>query len=157
MESKNIAFEAHKFIFHVKSNGNNTHNEDKSYMQYAGYSDDTFVGVVEGVRVEFAGDGYVNSIKYRTLRNASSFNPVPINQLVNANTLHYNLTEEQYKASYEAALEFARPAASLTLKEKLKYVAVSLRSYKDKYVEYSTSAPHWIDTYGYFVLKHASC
>lgn len=156
IENKRMVYEAHKFVFHVKDS-KAMNNDSTEYLKYAGYSDDTFVGDANGARVEWAGEGYVNSVKYRTLRGTLNFNPVPINQLQNADTLHYNLTEEQYKASYDAALEFSRPAANLPLKEKLKYVAVSLRVFKDKYIEYSTSAPHWIDTYGYFILKKASC
>lgn len=110
-----------------------------------------------GHRIEWADENYVRGVKLQASRNNGSFTPIPIDRLANAEILHYNLTDEQYSIAYQAALEFSRVAAHLPRREQLKFIAVGLRDYYNKYVTYSTSAPHWIDAYGFFQLKTASC
>ena len=39
----------------------------------------------------------------------------------------------------------------------MKKIALELREFFDARMEYSTTAPHFLDAYGYLVLKKASC
>ena len=83
---------------------------------------------------------------------------VPIEQLDNKSLLHWNLTDEQYRMCYEAAVQFAKPLAHLTSrKEIIKELGISLRKYTDSSISYSTEAPHFLDAYGFFITRQASC
>lgn len=88
---------------------------------------------------------------------ANTFKPVPMEKLQNLQLLHWNLSDEQLKQSYDVALEIAAPFAGLDRKLQLRHIATEIRRFTDTKVTYSTSAPHWLDAYGFFILKSASC
>ena len=83
---------------------------------------------------------------------------VSAEQLANRSLLHWNLTDEQYQQCYNVACQFAKKYQGYTSKrEILKGLANDLRSYFDRSVTYSTKAPHFLDAYGFFITKQASC
>lgn len=83
---------------------------------------------------------------------------VPIDQLANRSLLHWNLTDEQYKMCYEEALKYAKPLIGVKSKEEiLRRLASSMGSFYQREVTYSMSAPHFLDAYGFFINKSASC
>ena len=83
---------------------------------------------------------------------------VSADQLANRSLLHWNLTEEQYQQCYEAALKFAQPLAGVaSRKEIIKQLAKNMGAYYHREVTYSMSAPHFLDAYGFFITKSASC
>ena len=83
---------------------------------------------------------------------------VSADQLANRSLLHWNLTEEQYQQCYEAALKFAQPLAGVaSRKEIIKQPAKNMGAYYHREVTYSMSAPHFLDAYGFFITKSASC
>ncbi len=83
---------------------------------------------------------------------------VPMDQLQNKALLHWNLTDDQYTQCYSAALQFVQPLAHLrNRKEIIRELAVSLRKFSDSQVTYSSEAPHFLDAYGFFVNRTASC
>lgn len=87
----------------------------------------------------------------------SGFNPVPMSDLANRKSLQKKATDEQLAQAYAKALELVRPLAGLSREEQLQGIAAAVRQLFDEGMEYSTSAPHYNDPYGYFVLGTASC
>lgn len=59
--------------------------------------------------------------------------------------------------AYEAAREIVEPLANLSVEAQLYGVALAVRVITENAVEYSTSAPHYSDPYGFFILHTASC
>lgn len=110
-----------------------------------------------GHRIQWEDETWLNGIRYRAIKKLSQFSPVPMEKLDNAKLLHWNLTDEQYAGAYGEALQIAKYAVGLSLKQKLKYITIAVRSYFDKVGTYSTDAPHWLDAYGFYVLHKASC
>ena len=53
--------------------------------------------------------------------------------------------------------ELSAPLVGLSREEQMKKIALELREFFDARMEYSTTAPHFLDAYGYLVLKKASC
>ena len=105
-----------------------------------------------------ANSKYLNPHKYKYMNvSRAPFTPVPLEKLDNINLLHWNLTDEQIKKCYAFALQIARPCANFTLKDKLKFIATNVRAFHERYVTYSTSTPHFLDAYGFYVLRSASC
>lgn len=94
--------------------------------------------------------------KSLTLEKAP-FEPVPMNKLENLKSIRKNCTDAELQAAYNVALEIVTPLAKLSTEEQLRGIAVALRVMFDSGMTYSTSAPHYNDPYGYFVLKTASC
>ena len=90
-------------------------------------------------------------------KSKAPYNPVPLKNLQNYSLLHWNLTDEQLKQSYDMAVKLLEPCQNLKIEDKLRCVAAVLRRYFDRYMTYSTSAPHWLDAYGFFILRSASC
>lgn len=101
---------------------------------------------------------YLN-LKYvkKISKSKAPYEPVPLKNLQNYTLLHWNLTDEQMKESYNMAVKLIEPCSNLKMEDKLRCVAAVLRRYYDRYMTYSTSAPHWLDAYGYFILRSASC
>lgn len=89
--------------------------------------------------------------------NGSVDGIVPINQLANYKLLHWNLTDEQLKECYEAVKPFVASIKNLSREEQMKKIALELRDFFDARGEYSDKAPHFLDAYGYLILKKASC
>lgn len=82
---------------------------------------------------------------------------VPLNQLANYKLLHWNLTDEQLKECYEAVKPFVVSIKTLSYEEQMNKIALELRDFFDARGEYSDKAPHFLDAYGYLILKKASC
>ena len=89
--------------------------------------------------------------------SSSRFTPVPLNQLQNYTLLHQYLTNEQLKESYDVALKIAQKVTATSLDNKLKQLSLLLRQYYEDNVTYSTESPHFLDAYGFFITKQASC
>lgn len=95
-----------------------------------------------------------NYASYNTARNVL----VPSEQLANRTLLHWNLTDEQYQQCYDVAYQIAKKYQGYSSRrEILKGLANDLRGYFDRNVTYSTKAPHFLDAYGFFITKQASC
>lgn len=112
---------------------------------------------VKGHRVRWASETWLDGIRDKAIKKNVQFSPVPMNQLDNAKLLHWNLTDEQYASAYNEALQIAKYAAGLSLKQQLKYITIAVRSYFNRTGTYSTEAPHWFDAYGFYVLHKSSC
>lgn len=82
---------------------------------------------------------------------------VSLNNLSNFKLLHWNLTDEQLKECYAAAKPFVATLVGLSREEQMKRIALELREFFDARMEYSDTAPHFLDAYGFFILKKASC
>lgn len=85
------------------------------------------------------------------------FTPVPIGRLQNRTSLKGSCTDAEFQAAYDVAVEFVRPLANLSREYQLIGIASGLRRMFDSGMQYSSSAPHYNDPYGYFVLGVASC
>ena len=86
------------------------------------------------------------------------FQAVAIDQLQNLSSLKRKCTDAQFQAAYDAAYAVVEPLADLSREEQLYGIAVALRYMADSgQVSYSTSADHYNDPYGYFVLGVSSC
>lgn len=82
---------------------------------------------------------------------------VPLSELSNYEQLHWNLTDEQLAACYEAAKPFVVTLVGLPQEEQMKRIAQELRDFFDNRMEYSDKAPHFLDAYGFLINKKASC
>ena len=78
-------------------------------------------------------------------------------ELANLKSLQKKATDEQLAQAYDAALEIVRPLASLPREEQLEGIKNALRTRFESGMDYSTSAEHYNDPYGYLVLGAASC
>ncbi|MGM9661593.1 MAG: S-layer homology domain-containing protein [Oscillospiraceae bacterium] len=97
------------------------------------------------------------SLRKAITMEKAPFEPVSADKLANRKSLSKNLTEAQLQAAYDAALEIVTPLAKCSTEEQLRGIAAALRRLFDSGMTYSTSAPHYSDAYGYFILKTASC
>ena len=89
--------------------------------------------------------------------DTGSFDPVPMKDLANRKSLQKKATDEQLAQAYAVALEIVRPLAGLSKEEQLQGIAIAIRQIFENGMEYSMSADHYNDPYGYFVLGVASC
>lgn len=85
------------------------------------------------------------------------FEPVPMSQLANLKSIQKKCTDAELQAAYDVALKVVTPLAKKSTEEQLQGIAKALRAMFDAGMTYSTSAPHYNDPYGYFVLETASC
>lgn len=85
------------------------------------------------------------------------FEPVPMKDLANLASIQKKCTDEELQAAYDVALSVVTPLAKKSEKEQLQGIMKALRAMFDAGMTYSTSAPHYNDPYGYFVLNTASC
>lgn len=88
---------------------------------------------------------------------AADFTPVAMKDLANLKSLQKKATDDQLAQAYDIALEIVKPLAGLSREEQLVGIKDALRAMFDSGMEYSTSAEHYNDPYGYFVLGVASC
>lgn len=82
---------------------------------------------------------------------------VPLSELANYEQLHWNLSDEQLSECYEAAKPFVATLVGLPQEEQMKRIAQELRDFFDNHMAYSDTAPHFLDAYGFFINKKASC
>ena len=85
------------------------------------------------------------------------WSPVPLKDLANYKSLKKKMTDEQYQAAYQEAVNLVLPVALSSREEQLTYIAAALRERFDSGMSYSMDADHYNDPYGYFVLGSASC
>ena len=101
-----------------------------------------------------------SAVKSRIKSNSSvaySF-PVPLKKLANYASLKKKQTDTEFLKAYNEALQIVTPLKNLSRQEQLFGIARALRYLVEiGRVHYSTSAPHYNDPYGYFVLGVSSC
>ena len=85
------------------------------------------------------------------------FAAVPIKQLANLKSIRENLSDVELTEAYNAAVQIVAPYAGMSREEQLYGIASELRRLAEDGITYSTSAAHYSDPYGYFVLGEASC
>nr|MCR5259130.1 hypothetical protein [Desulfovibrio sp.] len=84
--------------------------------------------------------------------------PVPMSRLANATGIRKNMTQDQFRQAYDAAVRLVTPFAGMPRERQLQEVMKALRAmFESPGFRYSTSAPHYNDPYGYFVLRVSSC
>ena len=103
-----------------------------------------------------ATDG-VNTYILKLTVKKSKFKPVAMKKLKRYSYFRKYMSESQLKKAYKKALKLVLPLGDLKKKDQLVGVAVKLREYFDKGMQYSMTAKHYNDPYGYFILKQASC
>ncbi len=83
--------------------------------------------------------------------------PVSINKLSNYQSLSKGMTAGEFQQAYNEALKIVEDLNGYNKKSQLLNIAIRLRALDDAGIEYSTTAPHYADAYGYFISKKASC
>ncbi len=83
--------------------------------------------------------------------------PVPIKELANYKSLKRKMTDEEFEAAYQEAVNLVAPVAFKGREEQLVYIANALRERFDSGMSYSMDSAHYNDPYGYLVLGSASC
>ena len=78
-------------------------------------------------------------------------------QLANLKSIQKGASDVELTEAYNAALAMVAPYAEASREEQLYGIASGLRRLAEDNMEYSTSATHYNDPYGYFVLSVASC
>ena len=91
------------------------------------------------------------------LAEEPDFTPVSLDQLQNFASLSRGMTREQFVQAYNYAVEIVRPLNGYTDELQLMGITSQLRMLFDQGIEYSTTAAHYDDVYGYFIDKKASC
>lgn len=84
-------------------------------------------------------------------------NPVSVNSLANRSSLQKKASNAELTQAYEAARKIVEPLANLSVEAQLYGIALAVRVISETEVEYSMSAPHYNDPYGFFILHTASC
>ena len=97
------------------------------------------------------------SLRKAITLDAPYFAAVPMKQLANLKSLQKGVSDAEFTEAYNAALKIVAPYAGMSREEQLYGIATELRRLAEDGIEYSTSAPHYSDPYGYFVLGVASC
>ena len=83
---------------------------------------------------------------------------VPVAKLKNLKSLTHSCTKAELTKAYKAVRRDMRALVGISKKKQLMYIASMVRYYVDSgLVEYSMSAPHYADAYGYFVKGVGSC
>jgi len=121
---------------------------------YGGFTDFWSILYVSGAPSESAAPA--TSVT-PTTGGSAAFTPVPMKDLANLKGLQKSATDEQFTEAYNKAVEVVRPLAGLSREEQLQGIASALREMFDSGMDYSTTAEHYNDPYGYFVLGMASC
>ena len=89
---------------------------------------------------------------------ASSASLVPINKLANKGSLQKKMTGAEFQAAYNVATNITTPLLGKSREEQVTAIASSIRNMVDSgSVQYTSSAPHYNDPYGYFVAGVGSC
>lgn len=99
----------------------------------------------------------VPSLRVRLTLKAPAFTPVPLNKLANLNSLRSGATNAQLQQAYNKAVEMLRLYANLNKEDQMFWAVMAVGRYRNNYIHYSMSAPHYDDPYGFFVLNTASC
>lgn len=97
------------------------------------------------------------SLRKTITLDTSHFTAVPMKRLANLKSIQKGASDAELTEAYNAALTIVAPYAGMSLGEQLYGIASELRQLAEDGMEYSTSAAHYNDPYGYFVLGVASC
>lgn len=140
-------------------------NEDGSLTQHH-----VLIHIVESGETSVTEQGKIESTEYPNIIPKGFYNGkiggtdpgyvdglVPLSELANYEQLHWNLSDEQLSECYEAAKPFVATLVGLPQEEQMKRIAQELRDFFDNRMEYSDTAPHFLDAYGFFINKKASC
>ena len=84
-------------------------------------------------------------------------NLVPMDNLANRSSLQKKASDAELAQAYEEARKIVEPLANLSVEAQLYGIALAVRVITENEVEYSMSAPHYNDPYGFFILHTASC
>lgn len=82
---------------------------------------------------------------------------VSLDKLVNRSSLQKQASKDELAQAYEEARKIVEPLVNLNCEAQLCGIITALRIMSEDEVAYSTSAPHYNDPYGFFVLHIASC
>lgn len=82
---------------------------------------------------------------------------VPLRSLSRYSYFRTFMTDQQLAQAYSVAEEIMSPAVGASREDQLSWIAYALRMLFESGMDYSQSAPHYNDPYGYFVLGYASC
>lgn len=96
------------------------------------------------------------SLRKSLTLDAPAFDAVPIDKLVNLKSIQKNASDAEFAKAYNAALTIVAPYAGMSREDQLYGIAAELRQLAENGMEYSASAPHRDDPYGYFVQKVSS-
>lgn len=88
---------------------------------------------------------------------SAAFTPVPMKDLANLKSLQKKASDSQLAEAYDAALKIVEPLAGQSMEAQLQGIASALRARFDSGMQYSMTADHYNDPYGYFILGSASC
>lgn len=110
-----------------------------------------YLGAVPGEKVSGISQGSVIPLQ------ADNAFPVPLKKLANYSSLKKRMTNEEFVAAYNVALQIVTPLANKSKEEQLEGIAVSLREIFESGMVYSTTNSHYNDPYGYLILGTASC
>lgn len=97
------------------------------------------------------------SLRKTVSLDTSHFTAVPMKWLANLKNIQKGASDAELAEAYNAALAIVTPYAGMSREEQLYGIASKLRQLAEDGMEYSTSAAHYNDPYGYFVLGVASC
>lgn len=97
------------------------------------------------------------SLRKTITLDAPYFAAVPMKQLANLKSIQKGASDAELTEAYNVALKITAPYAGMSREEQLYGIASELRRLAENGMEYSTSAAHYSDPYGYFVLGVASC
>ena len=124
---------------------------------YGGYTDFWSLLYITAPASQTSGTPSTPGASTGTPSGSGSFTPVAMKDLSNLKSLQKKATDDQLAQAYAVALEVVRPLAGLSREEQLQGIATALRTMFDSGMDYSTTATHYNDPYGYFVLGMASC
>ncbi len=82
---------------------------------------------------------------------------VPLEQLSNLSSIQKKASKSQLLQAYEEARKIVEPLANLSQEAQLSGIVLALRVRSEKEVNYSMTAPHYNDPYGFFITGNASC
>ena len=83
-----------------------------------------------------------DSLKLTNEQIALVWSPVPLKDLANYKSLKKKMTDEQYQAAYQEAVNLVLPVALSSREEQLTYIAADLRERFDSGMRYSMDADH---------------
>lgn len=101
-------------------------------------------GQAEGRRPSARGKAG-DSLKLTNEQIALVWSPVPLKDLANYKSLKKKMTDEQYQAAYQQAVDLVLPVALSSREEQLTYIAAALRERFDSGMSYSMDADHYND------------
>lgn len=100
---------------------------------------------------------YIDSSKGYDYNEGINMEPNTFGTLEINAKLKKGMTDAEFNEAYEIAYGIARKYAGLSKPEQLEAIYTELRYLTDTVLNYSETAKHYNDVYGFFVLNTASC